>query len=273
MKLSGKTALICGASRFLGLHIARNLALQGAKLVLPYYDWPESIAEMKEEFAAHLCIKADLRDEHDVQHVIQETEKHFGRLDLVINNIERGGMPIVHGPYTPEQWQIEMETTLKAKWLIFQESLPLLQKQPSLVINISSIAGITGRKGVAGLIFNDAYVAANRGISSFTETWAVQGAPTVRVNEIMLGFFDGRHGKSTRGWPLLSRKNRSQLLKETLLHRTGRPDDLVKAVNYLIHDAPFMTGTILRLDGGYSLGGQEIPPMPQGLQEDLSIRK
>ncbi len=273
MDLSGKTALVCGASRHLGRHLARSLDSQGAKLVLPYYDWPESIAEMQDEFASHLCIKADLRKENDVRHVIKKTEKQFGRLDIVLNNIERGGMPIVHGPYTSSQWDLEMETTLKAKWLVFQESLHLLQKQPSIVINISSIAGVVGREGVAGLLFNDGYAAANRGIASFTETWANQGAPNVRVNEIMLGIFDGRHGQSTRGWPLLSEENRAQIIAGTPLGRTGQADDLVKAMNFLIHDAPFMTGATLRLDGGYSLGGQGIPTMPKGLDEDLSIQK
>lgn len=273
MDLSGKTALVCGASRHLGRHLARELASQGANLILPYYDWPESILEMQDEFTSHLCIKADLRKEKDVQHVVAQIKKKWGRLDIVINNIERGGMPIVHGPYTQQQWDIEMETCLKAKWLIFQNALSLLEKQPSTVINISSIAGIVGRRGVAGLVFNDGYVAANRGISSFTETWAKQGAPNVRVNEIMLGFFDGRHGKDTRGWSLLSAENRAELLAMTPLKRTGVADDLSKAVNFLIHDAPFMTGTTLRLDGGYSLGGQEVLQMPKGLATDLAIQK
>ncbi len=273
MDLSGKTALVCGATRHLGRHIARNLRDQGAQLVLPYYDWPESCQEMQEEFSAHLCVKSDLRQQEDVQQLIQQTKEKYNRLDIVINNIERGGMPIVHGPYTPEQWDLEMETTLKAKWLVFQESLPLLQQQPSIVINISSIAAIVGRKGVAGLIFNDGYAAANRGVNSFTETWAKQAAPSVRVNEIMLGFFDGRHGEATRGWPLLSDDNRAQLVRQTPLGRTGQAEDLNRAVNFLIHHAPFMTGTCLRLDGGYSLGGEDVPAMPDGLQEDLSIQK
>lgn len=273
MNLTGKTALVCGASRHLGRHIARDLAAQGAKLILPYYDWPESISEMQEEFASHLCLRADLRKPQDVKQLLNKTRQTYNRLDIVINNIERGGMPIVHGPYTPEQWDLEMETTLKAKWLIFQESLPLLKKQPSIVINISSIAGIVGRTGVAGLLFNDGYAAANRGISSFTETWAKQGSPEVRVNEIMLGLFAGRHGESTRGWSLLSEEDRRQLVKEIPLARTGKAEDLVKTINFLIHNAPFMTGTVLRLDGGYSLGGQDVPKMPKGLDEDLAIQK
>lgn len=273
MDLQGKTALVCGASRHLGRHLARNLAAQGANLVLPYYDWPESIADMQEEFSSHLCVKTDLRVAREVQQLLRHTEDTFGRLDLVINNIERGGMPIVHGPYTPEQWDLEMETCLKAKWLIFQRALPLLQQHPSIVINVSSIAGLIGRTGVAGLIFNDGYAAANRGVSSFTETWAKQGAPNVRVNEIMLGFFDGRHGDGTRGWPLLSEENRAELTKGTPLKRLGKAGDLVKAINFLIHDAPFMTGTVLRLDGGYSLGGQDVPEMPKGLAENLAVQK
>lgn len=273
MDLTGKTALVCGATRHLGLHLARSLASQGARLILPFYDWPESCRDMQAEFSDHLCIKADLRRVNDVKKMLEQVKDQYGRLDILINNIERGGMPVVHGPYTSEQWDLEMETTLKAKWLIFQESLPLLQKQPSTVINISSIAAIVGRRGVAGLLFNDGYAAANRGISSFTETWAKQAAPTVRVNEIMLGFFAGRHGESTRGWPLLSEDDREQLISQTPLQRTGQGEDLIKAMNFLIHDAPFMTGTVLRLDGGYSLGGQDVPPMPAGLQEDLTIQK
>ncbi len=273
MNLTGKTALVCGATRHLGLHLARALESQGANLILPFYDWPESCQDLQNEFSAHVCMQADLRRESDVKNLLQAAQDRYGRLDIVINNIERGGMPVVHGPYTSEQWDLEMETTLKAKWLIFQESLPLLQKQDSIVINISSIAGIVGRQGVAGLIFNDGYAAANRGVSSFTETWAKQAAPTVRVNEIMLGFFAGRHGESTRGWPLLSEEHRTRLLSQTPLQRTGQAEDLVKTMNFLIHDAPFMTGTVLRLDGGYSLGGQDVPAMPEGLQDDLAIRK
>lgn len=273
MDLTGKTALVCGASRHLGRHIARDLAAQGATLILPYYDWPESSKEMREEFSSHLCIKADLRIEEDVQQLLHQVDTKLNRLDILINNIERGGMPIVHGPYTPEQWDIEMATCLKAKWLLFQQALALLKKQPSAVINISSIAGIIGRSGVAGLLFNDGYAAANRGIQSFTETWAKQGSPHVRVNEIMLGFFAGRHGESTRGWPLLSEDEQTELLQGTPLGRTGQAEDLVKAVHFLIHDAPFMTGTILRLDGGYSLGDQAIPNMPAGLNDDLAIQK
>jgi 3-oxoacyl-[acyl-carrier protein] reductase len=133
------------------------------------------------------------------------------------------------------------------------------------IITISSIAGMVGRSGPAGMIFSDGYAAANRAVSSFTETWAREAAPTVRVNELMLGFFETRHAESTRGWELLSAAERNAVKKHTLLQRTGSLDDVVKAVVFLIEDARFMTGAVLRLDGGYVLGGEQVTRMPGGV--------
>ena len=186
--------------------------------------------------------------------------------------IERGGMPIVHGPYTPEQWDMEMDTTVKAKWWVFNEALPLLKKAESgVVINISSIAGEVGRAGPAGLIFNDAYSAANRAIASFTRNWARMAAPLIRVNELRLGFFESRHAEGTRGWALLTEFERQAIHDRTLLHRSGTLAEVVKAVLFLIDDATFMTGSTLCLDGGYTLGHDLVPTMPVG-RNNLEVR-
>ncbi len=277
MKISGKTALVLGASRGLGRAVALALGQAGARLILPYYDWPDSVSEMQEEFCRlgfdFLALPADLRNQEEVNTLLRQGMERYGNLDIVINNIERGGMPIVHGPYTQEQWDREMATTLKAKWNVFQESLPLLKKQAEAVmIVISSIAAVTGRKGPAGLIFNDGYAAANRAVNALTETWAREAAPKIRVNEIMLGFFEHRHAEHTRGWSLLDSQQQQALIDHTLLARTGTADDLVKAVLFIIKDATFMTGSTLRLDGGYLLGGEKIPPMPEGTGGDLAIK-
>ncbi|MCJ7602271.1 MAG: SDR family oxidoreductase, partial [Desulfobulbaceae bacterium] len=105
----------------------------------------------------------------------------------------------------------------------------------------------------------------NRAVSSFTETWARQGAPEVRVNELMLGFFETRHAEGTRGWPLLSAGEQQAIINHTLLGRTGRIADIIKAVFFLIEDACYMTGSVIRLDGGYTLGAERVPPMPAGV--------
>jgi 3-oxoacyl-[acyl-carrier protein] reductase len=272
MEIKNKVALVLGASRGIGLTLARALADDGAKVVLPYHnDWQNESEKMQKDFAGfdenYLAIQVDLREAAQVKSLVHQVQERFGALHILINNIERGGMPVVHGSYdlevNREQWDLEIDTTLKAKWLVAHNALPLMKNSgEGVIINVSSIAGLVGRTGPAGLIFNDGYAAANRAISSFTETWAREAAPTVRVNELMLGFFETRHAEGTRGWENLSDSDRESIYNHTLLQRTGKLDDIIKAVFFLIKDARFMTGAVLRLDGGYVLGGEKVPEMP-----------
>lgn len=274
MQVRGKRALVLGASRGIGLVIARMLADEGVRLALPWYDWPESAVAMAEEFgkraAGHFAMQVDLRQPEEIAALMAAINEQFGGLDILINNIERGGMPILHGGYhleiNREQWQLELETTLHAKWLVFEQALPLLRQSPeAAVVNLSSIAAITGRGGPAGLLFNDGYSAANRGISSLTETWARLGAPTIRVNELMLGLINQRHGPGTRGWGVLTNEQQRALMEHTPLGRTGSPEEVARAVLFLVRDADFMTGAVVRMDGGFVLGGDQPSIMPAGI--------
>jgi 3-oxoacyl-[acyl-carrier protein] reductase len=270
MELNNKVALVLGAVKGIGKEIGLSLAQQGVRVALTYYDWEESLDQMKKDFAKigqeHLIIRANLLETEKIPGLVKKVIDHFGRLDILINNIERGGWPVVHGRYVKEQWDLEMETTLRAKRWVFDSALPFLKEAgDSVVINFSSIAGIVGRLGPASLIFNEGYAAANRGISLFTETWARMGAPQVRVNEIMLGIIETRHGDRTRGWGLLADSDQKAIIDHTLTGRIGSMEDVAKAVMFIIKDAPFMTGAVLRLDGGYILGGEKVGPMPKGV--------
>ncbi len=269
MELKGKVALVLGAIKGIGKEIGLSLARHGVKVALNYFDWEEELKALKRDFAAtdrpHLILKTNLLEVDQTAGLIQRVVDHFGCLDILINNIERGGWPVVHGPYTAEQWDLEMQTTLRAKRWVFDAALQHLKASgDGAVINLSSIAAIVGRSGPASVVFNDGYAAANRGVSSLTETWARLGAPRVRVNEIMLGFVATRHAEKTRGWGLLTEAEKKALLDHTLLQRTGTVDDVVKAVLFILKDAPFMTGAVLRLDGGYVLGGEKVSAMPPG---------
>lgn len=270
MNLNNKVALVLGAIKGIGKRIGLSLAERGVHVALNYFDWEESLDDLKKDLnkenTDHLIIKTDLLDTKATQPLIQKVIDHYGRLDILINNIERGGWPVVHGPYVQEQWDLEFATTLRAKQWVFNTALPHLKKSgDGIVINVSSIAGIVGRSGPASYVFNDGYAAANRGVSQLTETWARIGAPEVRVNEIMLGFFETRHGERTRGWDLLTQEQKQAIIDHTLLKKTGVIHDVVNAVLFMIQDAPFMTGSVLRLDGGYVLGGEKIEPMPKGV--------
>jgi len=274
MNLSGMTALVPGASRAIGRAIAEELGKRNVNLLLPTFDWPDSITEMVNEFTdkgySFLSIPVDLRSEGAVKQLVRSCKERFGGLQILVNNIERGGMPVVHGnydlPHNNEQWDLEVTTTLKAKWLLFHHALPLMQQSDAgAVVNISSVAGIEGRSGAGAAFFNDAYSAANRAISSFTETWAREASPSIRVNELMLGLIRYRHGENTRGWAALKKEERETIYGQCLLKRTGTPEEVAKAVLFLIRDAEYMTGSVLKMDGGFTLGSSLVPPMPKGI--------
>ncbi len=271
MEIKGKIALVLGAVKGIGKGIGLDLAAQGTELILTRHDWEDAFDSMVADFraskAVHHIIQADLRSPDQIQSLAGFIKDTYGRLDILINNVERGGWPTVHGAYMEEQWDLEIETTLKAKRWVFDAMFPLLQaSENAVVINISSIAGLVGRAGPAALVFNDGYAAANRAIQTLTETWARMGAPHIRVNELMLGIIETRHAQDTRGWrEVLTDKEKQSLVDHTLAGRTGKISDVVRAVNFLIKDAPYMTGAVLRLDGGFVLAGEKVPPMPGGI--------
>jgi len=274
MNLSTKTVLIPGASRAIGRAIARKFAACHAQLVLPVFDWPESIAEMEREFEGSntktLTMHCDLRCSDDVQKLSEATASRFGEIDFLVNNIERGGMPIVHGsydaPHNKDQWDLEFETTLKAKWQLYNIFKELISKETGgAVVNISSIAGQVGRSGSAAPFFNDCYSAANRGVELFTQHWAKELAPFVRVNELQLGFIQNRHGENTRGWQALTSQEKEELITDIPLQRTGTPEEVAEAVFFLAVEARYITGAVLRMDGGFLLGDRHIPPIPPGI--------
>ncbi len=270
MQTKGKVAIITGAIKGIGLEIAKALALEGISCVLTYYDWQENLDAMHNAMSAINCpyhaVEVDLTGQDAAKFVVEEAVSRFGRLDILVNNIERGGWPVVHGPYTERQWELEFATTVTAKWRLYQAALPHLKASgDALVINISSVASIVGRSGPASLVFPDGYSLANRAVSSLTETWAREASPAVRVNELMLGFIDTRHGQATRGWQILNSRQQRAILDHILLRRTGAPEEVARAALFLIKDAGYMTGSILRLDGGYALGGEQVIPVPDGV--------
>lgn len=270
MTTRDKTALVLGGIKGIGKAIALDLLARGIRVAATWHDWPESLAAMQHDFAAtgtdHWIERIDLLDTEAIPRLVEMIVDRFGRLDILINNIERGGWPVVHGAYTRDQWDLELATTLRAKQWVFEAALAHLKASgDGAVVNISSIAGIVGRSGPASYLFNEGYAAANRGISLLTETWARLGAPQVRVNELMIGVVETRHGMHTRGWGLLTEKQRQAIVDHTLVGRIGRVDDVVRAVRFLLDEAPFMTGSVLRLDGGYCLGGETVAPMPEGV--------
>ncbi len=251
-------AIVLGGIKGIGKAIAINLAQSGVNIATTWFDWEENVEQLKADLSNtgtdHIIKKINLLKTEKIPEFIHKVIKKFGRLDILINNIERGGWPIVHGPYTKDQWDMEIATTLRTKQWFLRYSLPYLKaSRDASVINFSSIAGIVGRSGPTSLLFNEGYSSANRGVSLLTETWARLGAPEVRVNEIMLGIFETRHGPKTKGWGLLRDNHKKAIINRTLMGRTGKTNDIITTVRFLIQDASFITGSTIKLDGGYTL--------------------
>ena len=145
MELKNKVALVLGSIKGIGKGVGLALAKAGVKVALNYFDWEEHLNEMKRDFAQigqdHLIIRTNLLETEKIPRLINKVVDHFGGLDILINNIERGGWPVVHGPYVQSQWDLEMATTLRTKWWVFNSALPYLKASgEGVVINFSSIA-------------------------------------------------------------------------------------------------------------------------------------
>ena len=138
MKSAKKVVLIPGASRPLGRAVAHAFGSAGISLILPYIDdWPGSVEDMVSDFSRsgysffpHPC---NLTEPGETREFISTIEERFGCLHYLVNNIERGGMPVVHGSYdrtvNKSQWQLEFDTTLKAKWELVHRCLPLIREK------------------------------------------------------------------------------------------------------------------------------------------------
>ena len=109
MEIKGKVALVLGAVKGIGKGIGLDLARQGANLILTRHDWPDAFRDMEAEFeqtgAQYHIINADLRKTDDIAGLAKFIKDRYGRLDILVNNIERGGWPTVHGAYVEEQWR------------------------------------------------------------------------------------------------------------------------------------------------------------------------
>jgi 3-oxoacyl-[acyl-carrier protein] reductase len=258
MHLEGAVALVTGSSKGIGRAIALALARQCVRVVLSYHDREYHAERTREIFdqanVDYLMVKSNLVCPDEVDHLMQQIIDHYGQLDILVNNLERGGWPLIHGALHPAQWDLEIDTTLKTKFLCYRAAQPYLRQRPQgCILNIASIAALTGRRQVYDQIFADAYSAASAGVVTLTQNWAREMAPQVRVNCLMLGFVETRHGPETLGWRTLSPDTRAAIKQRTPLQRLGTLADVAGAALFLIRDAAFMTGQTLTLDGGVSL--------------------
>lgn len=240
--LKNKVAVVTGASRGIGESIAVELARHGANVVvsdiLPGDNTVRQIRALKKE---SMYVKTDVSDEDDVKNLVNETMKKFGKIDILVNNagIYRTA-PTTQ--VSEEEWEKTIHVDLKGVFLCSREALKHM-KRGSSIINISSIAGISGFPQSA------AYCAAKGGVRTLTKALASEfGKDGIRVNSIHPGTIDTPMTQSF----LKIKKERDEVLAKVPLKRIGKPIDIAGPVVFLASDASsYITGEELVVDGGW----------------------
>ncbi|MBL8834707.1 MAG: SDR family oxidoreductase [Alphaproteobacteria bacterium] len=246
--LTGRAALVTGASSGLGWHFAKVLARAGAKVAVAARR-VERLETLASEIAAFdgraLPVALDVRDRASIEAAIDAAETELGPLAVVVNNAGIG----VTRPFldqSEEEWRGTLDTDLDGAWRVAQSSARRMVQhgQGGAIVNIASILGERSASQVS------AYAAAKAGLIGLTRSMAVELARhAIRVNALAPGYIETDLNRE-----VLSGPAGQALVKRIPLRRFGKPDDLDGALLLLASDAGrWMTGSVLVVDGGHTL--------------------
>jgi pteridine reductase len=243
--LAGRWALVTGAGVRIGATIAETLHAAGANIGIHYFRSAAPAAELAARLNAAregsaLALGADLRNLSALRALVGQLIEHAGRLDILVNNASVFySTPLAS--VTEEQWHDLIDSNLKAPLFLCQSALPHLKETRGTIINIVDIhAQRPLREHVV-------YGPAKAGLAMLTRALAKDLGPEVRVNGVAPGAIL---------WPDagVPEKLQQAIIRKTSLRRAGEPEDVAKAVLFLVRDAPYVTGQIIAVDGGRSVG-------------------
>ena len=243
-KLLGKVAIITGASRGLGRAIAIELGKEGASVVINYSKDEEGAKEtleaLRELGVVAYAIKRDVSSFEGAEEIINKTLEHFGKVDIVVNNAARSTLGLFMDA-TREDIEGLISTNLLGAMYLTKLAIPHMLGKGGAVLNISSMWGEVGASCEV------LYSTSKGGLNLFTKALAKEMAPSnVRVNAIAPGVID------TKMNSFLSQEEREELENEIPVGRFGLPEEIGKTAVFLCSDdSSYITGQILRVDGGY----------------------
>ncbi|MGE5027656.1 MAG: pteridine reductase [Betaproteobacteria bacterium] len=243
--MQGKVVLITGGAKRVGAAICRRLHGEGASLVIHY----RSSAAEAEALRAELnllrpdsvaLVQGDLHDIDLLPQMVAAAVERFGRLDVLINNASSFYSTAV-GEIVERDWHDLLGTNLKAPLFLSQAAAGALRHSHGCIVNIADIHAERPMKSYV------VYSIAKAGLVALTKSLAHELGPEVRVNAVAPGPIMWPEGD-----PTFDDQERRRIVAHTLLKREGSPDDIARAVAFLIKDAPYVTGVILPVDGGRS---------------------
>jgi len=244
--MQGKTILVTGGAKRVGAAIVRRLHAEGANVAIhcrsSLHDAQGLCAELNDRRPdSAIIVQADLLEPESLPRVIAEVMQQFGHLDALVNNAS-SFYPTPLDKMDERQWNDLIGTNLKAPLFLAQAAFPELRRRHGCIVNIVDIHADLPMHG--HLLYN----IAKSGLAGLTRSLAQEMAPQVRVNGVAPG---------VNIWPesemWQDEEQRRRLIAHTLLKREGEPDDIAKAVLFLIADAPYITGQIIAVDGGRSI--------------------
>jgi len=245
----GKVAYITGASSGIGLETALQFGANGAKVVLVDVDaeaGQRAAQRVIEKDGEAIFIRCDVSRENEVKASVDQTIKHFGRLDFAFNNAGIEGAQGATQNCDESNWDKVIGINLKGVWLCMKYQVPQMLKQGSgSIVNCSSIAGLVGFGGIP------AYVASKHGVIGLTRTAALECAKSnIRVNAVCPGVIrTPMIERFSHGEAQIER----QLVEGEPIGRIGQPPEVASAVLWLCSDsASFVTGHPLAVDGGWT---------------------
>lgn len=242
--LTGRVALVTGASRGIGAAIAAELGARGAHVVVNYAGSQESaervVASIIEAGGSADARKADISDCSACGELVDGVVRDLGRIDILVNNagIARDGLVV---RMSDEDWDAVIRTNLTGVFSMTRSAVRHMMKARSgSIVNVTSVIGLVGNAGQAN------YAAAKAGVIGLTKSVAKEFASrNVRANAVAPGFIE------TDMTATLSTAVRDAARSEIALGRFGEPADVAKAVAFLASDdAAYITGQVLAIDGG-----------------------